>query len=450
MPGRLIMCLVLILLLPLMYAPWNGCCMFQEKGSVLYSEGYLGMAKKTKTTVTYAKMKGIVSYFAALIKEKKIGSANLQRKSEMSPIYRHMDSECYLGPEGGGSAALCFSNKGQQLQSSQASAADFDYMKVIGTGSFGKVFLARHRKNERYYAVKVLQKHIVLKKEAEGLVKCEHNVLLKTVNHPFLVKLHFSFQTRDRLYLALDYAAGGELFYHLQREHVFMEPRARFYAAEMASALGYLHSLHIVYRDLKPENVLLDAAGHVVLTDFGLCKEGMAGSTTTRTFCGTPQYLAPEVLRQQDYDRTVDWWGLGAVLHEMLYGLPPFYSSDHMEMLSNILFQPLALKPGVSKAGRDLLKRLLNRDRAKRLGAKHDVAELKRHSFFSSIQWDKLEAKKVPPPFVPSLSGPDDLANINPAFTNLPVPDSLSTYEEAEMTFSDFSCVTKNIPSVSA
>ncbi|XP_026857000.2 serine/threonine-protein kinase Sgk2b isoform X2 [Electrophorus electricus] len=410
------------------------------------------MAKKPKSTVTYAKMKGIVSYFAALIKEKKIGSAtsDLQQKPEISPIYRHMGSEYYPRPEGGGSgasgpASLCFTTTEQQLQSSQASAADFDYLKVIGTGSFGKVFLARHKKNERYYAVKVLQKHIILKKEAEALVMCEHNVLLKTLNHPFLVRLHFSFQTKDRLYLALDYAGGGELFYHLQRERVFMEPRARFYAAEMASALGYLHSLHIVYRDLKPENILLDFAGHVVLTDFGLCKEGMRGHATTRTFCGTPQYLAPEVLRQQEYDRTVDWWGLGAVLHEMLYGLPPFYSADHMEMLSNILFQPLALKPGVSKAGRDLLKRLLNRDRAKRLGAKNDVAELQRHSFFSSIQWDKLVAKKVPPPFVPSLSSPDDLTNINPAFTNLPVPESLGACEEAEMTFSDFSCISKNI-----
>ncbi|XP_007236577.3 serine/threonine-protein kinase Sgk2b [Astyanax mexicanus] len=405
------------------------------------------MVKNRRGPVTYAKMKGIVSYFAALIKEKKFGSTDLLQKFGTShPVYEHssMDSECFLRPEGSvcdeaGAAALCFTNSAQELERGRASAADFDYLKVIGTGSFGKVLLAKHRDNNRYYAVKVLQKHIVFRKKAEEHIMCERSVLLKTVNHPFLVRLHFSFQTKERLYLVMDYAGGGELFYHLQRERAFLEPRARFYAAEIASALGYLHSLHIVYRDLKPENILLDNEGHVVLTDFGLCKEGIAGRATTRTFCGTPEYLAPEVLQQREYDRTVDWWGLGAVLHEMLYGLPPFYSADRMLMLSNIMFQPLVLKDGVSKAGRDLLKRLLNRDRAKRLGAKHDVAELQHHSFFSSIQWDDLVAKKLRPPFIPLLSGPDDLTNIDPAFTNLPVPPSLGVSEEAGTTFPGFS-----------
>ncbi|XP_066529689.1 serine/threonine-protein kinase Sgk2b [Hoplias malabaricus] len=413
------------------------------------------MVKKAKSPVTYAKMKGIVSYFAALIKEKKFGSTDLLQKCGNShPFYRHVDSECFRRPEGSvcdkaGAAALCFTTSAEEQQRSLVSAADFDYLKVIGTGSFGKVLLARHKQNDKYYAVKVVKKHIILKKKVEGHIICERNVLLKTVNHPFLVRLHFSFQTRDRLYLVLDYAGGGELFYHLQRESVFTEPRARFYAAEMASALGYLHSLHIVYRDLKPENILLDSAGHVVLTDFGLCKEGIVGRATTKTFCGTPEYLAPEVLQQSEYDRTVDWWGLGAVLHEMLYGLPPFYSADRMVMLRNIMFQPLVLKAGVSKAGRDLLKRLLNRDRAKRLGAKHDVAELQHHSFFSSIQWDELVTKKITPPFVPSLSGPDDLTNVDPAFTNLPVPQSLGMCEEDGITFPGFSYMSQNVPSLS-
>ncbi|XP_062841311.1 serine/threonine-protein kinase Sgk2b [Trichomycterus rosablanca] len=400
------------------------------------------MARKTKSPVTYAKMKGIVSFFTALIKERKKCSTECSLKLGTSiPVYNHMNSECFLRPAGilsdESAAAACFTNTSQELQ--RVSAADFNYLKVIGTGSFGRVLLAKRRENNRHYAVKVLQKHIVLKKEAEDLIMCERNVLLKTLNHPFLVRLHFSFQTKEKLYLVLDYASGGELFYHLQRERVFREPRARFYAAEIASALGYLHSLHIVYRDLKPENILLDSAGHVVLTDFGLCKEGIAGRATTRTFCGTPEYLAPEVLFQQEYDRTVDWWGLGAVLHEMLYGLPPFYSPDRMKMLGNIMYEPLVLKTGVSKSGRDLLKRLLHKDRAKRLGAKRDVAELKCHSFFSSLQWDDLVAKKIPPPFIPSLSGPDDMTNIDPAFTKLPVPDSSDVCEEAGVTFSGFS-----------
>ncbi|XP_052003154.1 serine/threonine-protein kinase Sgk2b [Xyrauchen texanus] len=401
------------------------------------------MVKKAKSPVTYAKMKRIVSYFTALIKDKKLGSSH--------PIYRQMN---FLRPENSvpdddRAAAVCFSNPTEEPQC-QVSAADFDYLKVIGTGSFGKVFLATHKEDGRYYAVKVLQKHIILARKEERHVMCEHRVLLKMLNYPFLVKLHFSFQTMDRLYLVLDYACGGELFYHLQREWAFGEPRARFYAAEIASALGYLHSLNIVYRDLKPENVLLDYAGHVVLTDFGLCKEGMTGRGTTRTFCGTPEYLAPEVLQQCEYDRTVDWWGLGAVLHEMFYGLPPFYSADRLEMLRNIISQPLALKPGVSSSARDLLKRLLNKDRAKRLGAKRDLTELQSHPFFSSIQWDELVAKKIPPPFVPSLTGPGDLTNIDSRFTELPVPLSLGACEEYGATFPGFTYINDNILSLSA
>lgn len=402
------------------------------------------MVKKAKAQVTYAKMKGIVSYFTALMKDKKLGSSH--------SIYQQMD---FLRPESGlsvddGAAAICYSDLPRKEPQSQVSVADFDYLKVIGTGSFGKVFLAKYRENGTYYAVKVLQKDIILSRKEERQVMCEHRVLLKTLNHPFLVKLHFSFQTKDRLYLVLDYACGGELFYHLQREWVFGEPRARFYAAEVASALGYLHSLNIVYRDLKPENILLDSTGHVVLTDFGLCKEGVVGRSTTRTFCGTPQYLAPEVLQQKEYDRTVDWWGLGAVIHEMLYGLPPFYNADRLEMLKNIIYQPLVLKPGVSNAARDLLKRLLNRDRTKRLGAKRDLTELQSHSFFSSIQWDELLAKKIPPPFIPSLSGPGDLSNIDPRFTEIPVPQSLGACEEYGATFPGFTYIKENMTSLSA
>ncbi|XP_077069517.1 serine/threonine-protein kinase Sgk2b isoform X2 [Siphateles boraxobius] len=391
------------------------------------------MVKKDKNPVTYLKMKGIVSYFTALIKDKKLGSSH--------PIYRQMDflrPECSLS-EDDGAAAVCYSNPLTEEPQSRVSAADFDYLKVIGTGSFGKVFLATHRENGRYYAVKVLQKHIILTRKEERNVMCEHRVLLKTLNHPFLVKLHFSFQTKDRLYLVLDYACGGE------REGVFGEPRAKFYAAEIACALGYLHSLKIVYRDLKPENILLDSAGHVVLTDFGLCKEGVSGHGTTRTFCGTPEYLAPEVLLQKEYDRTVDWWGLGAVLHEMLYGLPPFYSADRLDMLRNIIYQPLVLKPGVSSAGRDLLKRLLNRDRAKRLGAKRDLTEVQSHPFFSSIHWDDLVTKKISPPFIPLLSGPGDLTNIDPGFTELPVPHSLGACEDSGANFPGFTYTNENI-----
>ncbi|KAJ7417030.1 Serine/threonine-protein kinase Sgk1 [Pitangus sulphuratus] len=287
------------------------------------------------------------------------------------------------------------------------------------------VLLARHKAEEQFYAVKVLQKKAILKKKEEKHIMSERNVLLKNVKHPFLVGLHFSFQTADKLYFVLDYINGGELFYHLQRERCFLEPRARFYAAEIASALGYLHSLNIVYRDLKPENILLDSQGHIVLTDFGLCKENIEHNGTTSTFCGTPEYLAPEVLHKQPYDRTVDWWCLGAVLYEMLYGLPPFYSRNTAEMYDNILNKPLQLKPNITNSARHLLEGLLQKDRTKRLGAKEDFMEIKNHIFFSPINWDDLINKKITPPFNPNVSGPSDLRHFDPEFTDEPVPNSI-------------------------
>nr|XP_056710801.1 serine/threonine-protein kinase Sgk3 isoform X2 [Euleptes europaea] len=262
-----------------------------------------------------------------------------------------------------------------------AKPTDFDFLKVIGKGSFGKVLLAKRKVDGKFYAVKVLQKKIVLNRK--------------------------------------------ELFFHLQRERSFPEHRARFYAAEIASALGYLHSINIVYRDLKPENILLDSVGHVVLTDFGLCKEGMATSDTTATFCGTPEYLAPEVIRKQPYDNTVDWWCLGAVLYEMLYGLPPFYCRDVSEMYENILHKPLHLRPGISLTAWSILEGLLEKKRQKRLGAKEDFLEIQRHPFFESLNWTDLLQKKISPPFNPNVAGPDDIKNFDLAFTDEMVPYSV-------------------------
>ncbi|XP_054701839.1 serine/threonine-protein kinase Sgk2 isoform X4 [Grus americana] len=255
-----------------------------------------------------------------------------------------------------------------------AKPTDFDFLKVIGKGSFGKVLLAKRKCDGTFYAVKVLHKKTILKKKEQNHIMAERNVLLKNVKHPFLVGLHYSFQTSEKLYFVLDYVNGGELFFHLQRERCFREPRARFYAAEVASAIGYLHSLNIIYRDLKPENILLDCQGHIVLTDFGLCKEGMEQEETTSTFCGTPEYLAPEVLKKQPYDRTVDWWCLGAVLYEMLFGL----------------------------------------------------LEIKNHVFFSPINWDDLYHKRITPPFNPNVAGPADLRHFDPEFTQEAISTSIT------------------------
>ncbi|XP_037550010.1 serine/threonine-protein kinase Sgk3 [Nematolebias whitei] len=312
----------------------------------------------------------------------------------------------------------------------QAKPTDFDFLKVIGKGSFGKVFLAKHKHDGKCYAVKVLQKKFIVNRKEQKHIMAERNVLLKNVKHPFLVGLHYSFQTADKLYFVLDFINGGELFFHLQKERTFPEPRAKFYIAEMASALGYLHSLNIVYRDLKPENILLDHEGHVVLTDFGLCKEGISPSDTTTTFCGTPEYLAPEVLRKQAYDNTVDWWCLGSVLYEMLFGLPPFYSRDTHEMYDNILHKPLAKRPGASSTAWSLLQGLLEKDSIKRLGSHDDFTEIRAHSFFSSIIWNDLEEKKIPPPFKPNVASSSDISNFDPEFTEEVVPNSICWTQE--------------------
>uniref|UniRef100_A0A6Q2X5P8 Serine/threonine-protein kinase Sgk1 n=1 Tax=Esox lucius TaxID=8010 RepID=A0A6Q2X5P8_ESOLU len=306
-----------------------------------------------------------------------------------------------------------------------AKPTDFNFLKVIGKGSFGKVLLAKRNLDGKYYAIKVLQKRIILNRREQKHIMAERNVLLKNVKHPFLVGLHYSFQTTDKLYFVLDFVNGGELFFHLQKERTFPEPRAKFYIAEMASALGYLHSLNIVYRDLKPENILLDFEGHIVLTDFGLCKEGISQTETTSTFCGTPEYLAPEVLKKQPYDNTVDWWCLGSVLYEMLFGLPPFYSRDTHEMYNNILHKPLVMRSGASSTAWSLLLALLEKDGTRRLGSRDDFNEIKAHTFFTTINWDDLEQRKVQPPFTPNVNTPYDITNFDPEFTEETVPNSV-------------------------
>ncbi|XP_041096474.1 STKc_SGK domain-containing protein isoform X2 [Polyodon spathula] len=384
--------------------------------------------------------------FRAFIKERKMGLNDFIQRLVSSPnMCQHSDVRVFLKinknqneeAEDQNNSPLCLDSQRSSLaEETQVKPSDFDYLKVIGKGSFGKVLLVRHKENSKYYAVKVLQKTMILKKKEQKHIMAERSVLLKNLKHPFLVGLHFSFQTTDKLYFVLDYVNGGELFYHLQRERVFLEPRARFYAAEMASALGYLHSLHIIYRDLKPENILLDCQGHIVLTDFGLCKEGVDPNSTTSTFCGTPEYLAPEVLRKQAYDRTVDWWCLGSVLYEMMYGLPPFYSRNTAEMYNNILHKDLVLKPNVSNAGCELLQGLLQKDRKHRLGARDDFLELKSHAFFSPINWDDLTAKKITPPFIPSLASPVDLQYFDTEFTQLPITNSLQNSDSVLVTSS--------------
>src|SRR3989338_4082443 len=238
---------------------------------------------------------------------------------------------------------------------------DFVIEALIGKGSFGKVFLVRGKDDSNaFYAMKVLRKDKVVARKQVAHTMTERGVL-ERIQHPFVVKLHYAFQTAEKLYMILDFVNGGELFFHLKQEGRFSESRTRFYVAELTMALAHLHRIGIVYRDLKPENILLTAAGHIAITDFGLSKE-LAENEGTSTFCGTPEYLAPEILLNQGHNTAVDWWSLGTFMYEMLTGLPPFYSQNQNIMYQKILNAELKFPSYVSAEAQALLRGLLNRN----------------------------------------------------------------------------------------
>uniref|UniRef100_A0A673CB84 non-specific serine/threonine protein kinase n=1 Tax=Sphaeramia orbicularis TaxID=375764 RepID=A0A673CB84_9TELE len=250
--------------------------------------------------------------------------------------------------------------------------SDFDYLKLLGKGTFGKVILVREKASGKYYAMKILKKEVIIAK----------------------------------------------LFFHLSRERVFSEERTRFYGAEIVSALDYLHSAKIVYRDLKLENLMLDKDGHIKITDFGLCKEGITDAATMKTFCGTPEYLAPEVLEDNDYGRAVDWWGLGVVTYEMMCGRLPFYNQDHEKLFELILMEDIKFPRTLSADAKSLLSGLLIKDPNKRLGGGPDDAkEIMRHSFFIGIDWQDVYDKKLVPPFKPQVTSETDTRYFDEEFT---------------------------------
>mmetsp|Transcript_21819 Transcript_21819/g.38391 ORF Transcript_21819/g.38391 Transcript_21819/m.38391 type:complete len:666 (+) Transcript_21819:420-2417(+) len=298
----------------------------------------------------------------------------------------------------------------------------FKMIKVIGKGSFGKVFLVREIKTGQMFALKVLRKDNIIKRNQVEHTKTERSVL-GYVKHPFIVGMNMAFQSKDKLYFVLDYCAGGELFFHLGKLGKFPELRAKFYAAEIILAISYVHSLDIIYRDLKPENVLLDASGHIRLTDFGLSKEGISSSSSgANSFCGTPEYLAPEILNRQGHGRAVDWWSLGALLYEMLTGLPPFYCQDRERLFEKIRKSDLHYPASLSSDSKHLLRGLLTKDPTKRLGSgPKDADEIKPHPFFATIDWDKLQKGEITPPWAPQISGNHDTSQFDKEFTSMPI-----------------------------
>ena len=299
---------------------------------------------------------------------------------------------------------------------------DFDLLKVLGKGGFGKVMLVRKKGTTDIYAMKVLKKEAVIRRNQVTHTKTETHIL-KQIRHPFLTRMHFAFQSEGKLYMVLNYLPGGELFYRLKREGRFSVERVRLYAAEIGLGLGHLHSLDMIYRDLKPENILLDEVGHICLPDFGLSKESVATVNAAKTFCGTPEYLAPEILQGVGHGKPVDWWSLGTLVFEMLTGLPPFYSRNINHMYEKILKAELRCPSYLPSDVKGLIEGLLIRDPVKRLGSgPGDIKELEANAFFKDLDFKKVEAKEYTPIYKPNIGNLTDTGNFDPQFTaELPV-----------------------------
>ncbi|XP_068261640.1 ribosomal protein S6 kinase alpha-2 isoform X1 [Nyctibius grandis] len=331
----------------------------------------------------------------------------------------------------------------------KADPSQFELLKVLGQGSYGKVFLVRKIKASdagQLYAMKVLKK-ATLKVRDRVRSKMERDILAE-VNHPFIVKLHYAFQTEGKLYLILDFLRGGDLFTRLSKEVMFTEEDVKFYLAELALALDHLHGLGIIYRDLKPENILLDEEGHIKITDFGLSKEAIDHDKRAYSFCGTIEYMAPEVVNRRGHTQSADWWSFGVLMFEMLTGSLPFQGKDRKETMALILKAKLGMPQFLSTEAQSLLRALFKRNPSNRLGAGFDgVEEIKRHPFFVTIDWNKLYRKEIKPPFKPAVGRPEDTFHFDPEFTSRTPTDSpgVPPSANAHHLFRGFSFVASNL-----
>lgn len=295
----------------------------------------------------------------------------------------------------------------KKQESETAVLSDFEIMKMVGKGTFGKVYLVINSKKGTMYAMKVIRKDIIIDNEQFENIQLEKDILFK-IEHPFIVGMEFVFQNQFRIYFLMNFIRGGELFRHLVKVKRFTEPQAKFFVIQIAMALGHLHSKSIVYRDLKPENILVGEDGYLKLADFGLAKI-ITKNQLANSFCGTAEYLAPEMLTGTGHDFTVDWWALGILLYEMLVGIPPFFHRNKHRMYFLIKESPVnfpdPIKHGidVSPNAKDLIRKLLEKNKKKRLGGLNDITEILSHPFFADIDQDKLLRKELTPPYMAAV-----------------------------------------------
>lgn len=306
-----------------------------------------------------------------------------------------------------------------ETQNVEWNPKSFKYLKVLGKGSFGKVMLAEHNKTKEIFAIKVLKKDVLVEDDDVECAIAEKNVLSKAHENPFLTKMYACFQTADRLFYVMEFVTGGDLLFQIQQSRRFKEDRSAFYSAEITLGLLFLHKANICYRDLKLDNVMLDGDGHIKIADFGMCKENCVEGNLATTFCGTPDYIAPEIIQEVPYGFSVDWWALGVLLYEMLAGQPPFDAETEDELFPAILKNEVLYPVWLSKESVSMCKGLLIKDPAKRLGSgPNGEADLKKHPFYNGIDWDKLAARKLEPPFKPKSAPKGAVVNFDSDFTS--------------------------------
>ncbi|XP_067141750.1 cAMP-dependent protein kinase catalytic subunit beta-like isoform X1 [Centruroides vittatus] len=326
-----------------------------------------------------------------------------------------------------------FEEKWNNALPNEGKLDDFILMKTLGSGSFGVVKLVKHKNTEEFYALKVLSKEEIVK-----LKQIEHTLnekkILQSISFPFLVKLMFSFKDNSNLYLALEYVQGGEMFTHLRKSVKFSENQAKFYASQVILAFEFLHSLDIAYRDLKPENILIDHLGYIKIADFGFAKRFKG---RTYTLCGTPEYIAPEIILGKGYSKAVDWWTCGVLIYEMTAGYPPFYADKPINMYEKIAAGKFRIPPHFSGDLKNLVKNMLQVDLTKRFGnLKHGIDDIKKHKWFSDINWIAVFHRTVPAPFVPKCKSPSDSSYFTSAFDEKDV--RVSETEKFTKEFADF------------
>ncbi|KAG0298858.1 Serine/threonine kinase [Dissophora globulifera] len=394
----------------------------EERAQQPPQDGYSGMEDKFRNE--QARLEQL-----RLEQEKKQQQQQPQQQ-RTPPITPHMDQRPMVMPTAH-MPTLKIVNKQPPKPTRKYGLNDFHFLAVLGKGNFGKVMLAEDKKMSDLYAIKILKKESIVKQDEIESARSEKRIyqVATKERHPFLTTLHSCFQTDTRLYFVMEYVRGGDLMMHIQKDKRFGDRRAKFYGCEVLLALQYFHQNNIVYRDLKLDNILLTIDGHIKIADYGLCKENMSFGVTTRTICGTPEFMAPEILEEQPYDRAVDWWAFGVLMYEMLLGRAPFSGEEEDDIYDSILEDEPMYPQGFGQHEQALLQSLLVKVPSLRLGAgPTDAEEIKAHAYFKNVNFDDVYHKRIRPPFLPKVTSATDVSNFDSEFTSEAPGDTPTDY----------------------